>query len=49
LLINKLRNLRVFTLTDYLAVLYNASKEFPELEALMPSSKTVEELLKSGD
>jgi hypothetical protein len=49
LLINKLRNLRVFTLTDYLAVLYDASKEFPELEALMPSSKIVEELLKSGD
>ena len=49
LLINKLRNLRVFTLTDYLAVLYDASKEFPEFEALIPSSKTVEELLKSGD
>jgi len=45
----KLRSLRTFTLTDYLATLYNACKEFRELEALIPSEKEVEELIKTPD
>jgi hypothetical protein len=45
----KLENLRVFTLTDYIATLYHASKEFAEFEQLIPSSKEVEELLKSSE
>jgi hypothetical protein len=48
LLVGKTQNLRVFTLTDYLATLYHASKEFPEVEQLFPSESEVEELLK-GD
>ena len=45
----KLENLRIFTLTDYIATLYHASKEFAEFEQLIPSSKEVEELLKSSE
>jgi hypothetical protein len=45
----KLENLRTFTLTDYIATLYHASKEFAEFEQLIPSSKEVEELLRSGE
>jgi len=41
----KLRNLRVFTLSDYIASLYDAVKEFPELQALVPSEREVDELL----
>lgn len=48
LLVGKTQNLRAFTLTDYLAKLYHASKEFPEVEQLFPSESEVEELLK-GD
>jgi DNA gyrase/topoisomerase IV subunit A len=49
LLINKLRNLRVFTLTDYLATLHHAAKEFREIEQIIPSEQEVEELLKGGE
>jgi hypothetical protein len=45
-LINKLYNLRTFTLSDYLYSLYVASREFPELEELIPSSREIEELLR---
>ena len=45
----KLKSLRTFTLTDYIETLYRASKEFKELEALIPSSKEVNELLKSSE
>jgi hypothetical protein len=46
LLVTKLENLRTFTLTDYIATLYHASKEFKELEALIPAEEEVNELLK---
>jgi hypothetical protein len=46
LLVGKTQNLRVFTLTDYLATLYHASKEFPEVEQLFPSEDEIKELLK---
>lgn len=49
LLATKLENLRLFTLTDYIFTLYQASKEFKELEALIPGEKEVEELLKGGE
>jgi len=46
LLATKLDNLRTYTLTDYIFTLYQASKEFKELEALIPSEEEIEELLK---
>jgi hypothetical protein len=49
LIATKLENLRTFTLTDYIFTLYQASREFKELEALIPSSKEVNELLKSSE
>jgi len=45
-LVAKLENLRVFTLTDYLATLHHAAKEFRELEELIPSEREIDELLK---
>jgi len=45
----KLENLRVFTLTDYLATLHHAAKEFKELEALIPSEQEIEELLERSE
>jgi hypothetical protein len=45
MLVVKLENLRVFTLTDYIATLYYASKEFNEIEQLIPSEEEVDELL----
>jgi hypothetical protein len=48
LLASKLENLRTFTLTDYIFTLYQASKEFKELEELIPSVKEINELLR-GD
>jgi 2-hydroxy-3-keto-5-methylthiopentenyl-1-phosphate phosphatase len=45
LLVAKLENLRVFALTDYIATLYQATKEFRELEQLIPSEKEIEELV----
>jgi len=45
----KLRSLRTFTLTDYLATLYDAVKEFKEFEAMIPSEKEIKALLKSPD
>jgi hypothetical protein len=44
-LVSKLDNLRVFTLTDYLSTLYHATEEFKELEELIPSEKEINELL----
>jgi hypothetical protein len=49
LLATKLENLRTYTMTDYIFTLYQASKEFKELEQLMPSSQEVDELLKGGE
>jgi hypothetical protein len=49
LLATKLENLRVFTLTDYIFTLYQASKEFKELEQLIPSEQEIDELLKGGE
>jgi hypothetical protein len=43
-LVAKLEQLRTFTLPDYLATLYSATKEFPELEALVPTEQEIQEL-----
>jgi hypothetical protein len=48
-LVAKLENLRAFTLTDYLATLHHAAKEFREIEALIPSEQEVEQLLEGGE
>ena len=49
LLAVKLDNLRTYTLTDYIFTLYQASKEFKELEQLIPSYQEIDELLKDGE
>jgi hypothetical protein len=46
---NKLSNLRVYTLSDYLRTLQLATKEFRELEELVPDPSEVEELLREGE
>ena len=46
LLVTKLENLRTYTLTDYIATLYHASKEFKEIEQLIPTEKEINELLR---
>jgi len=45
----KLQSLRTFTLTNYLATLYDAVKEFKEFESLLPSEKEIKALLKTSD
>jgi len=45
LLMVKLERLRRYDLADYLFTLYNATKEFPELEELIPPSEEVDALL----
>jgi hypothetical protein len=47
-LASKLKNLRTFTLSDYTATLYESIKEFPELQALVPSSEEINALLSKG-
>jgi len=42
----KLHNLRAFTLTDYIGTVYRSSKEFKELEEMIPSEEEINELLK---
>jgi hypothetical protein len=44
-LANKLSNLRVYTLADYLHTVHLAIKEFREFEELVPSEGEIEELL----
>ena len=44
----KLKNLRTFTLSDYIASLYDALKEFPELQPLVPSEQEINSLLAEG-
>jgi hypothetical protein len=46
LLVTKLENLRTYTLTDYIATLYHASKEFKEIEQLIPTEEEINELLR---
>jgi len=48
-LVAKLENLRVFTLTDYLATLHHAAKEFREIEQLIPCEREIDELLERGE
>ena len=45
MIVAKLTNLRSYTMSDFLFLLYAASKEFPEFRQLIPDEKTVEELL----
>jgi hypothetical protein len=49
LLASKLENLRVFTLADYLFTLHLVTKEFSELEQMIPSEKEIEELVRGGE
>ncbi|MCS7109170.1 MAG: hypothetical protein NZ911_07255, partial [Sulfolobales archaeon] len=49
LLMRKIDNLRIYTLSDYLMTLYLIAKEFNEFEKLIPPIEVVEELLKEGD
>jgi hypothetical protein len=49
ILVAKLEHLRTFTLTDYIATIYHASKEFREIEQIIPSEQEVNELLKRGE
>jgi hypothetical protein len=48
-LLAKLTRLRRYTLPDYLSTLARATKDFKELEALIPPKEEVEELLKGGE
>lgn len=45
----KLSTLRTYTLADFIFLLYNASKEFPEFSELIPDEKTVQELMRGGE
>ncbi len=45
LIMVKLERLRRYDLADYLFTLYHATKEFPELQELVPSSDDIEALL----
>jgi hypothetical protein len=49
LLVAKLEHLRTFTLPDYIATLYHAIKEIPELETLIPTEEEINELLERGE
>jgi hypothetical protein len=49
LLASKLENLRTFTLADYLFTLHLATKEFREIEQIIPSEEEVEELLEGEE
>ena len=42
----KIYNLRTFTLTDFLFTVHQYAAEFEEFSELIPSVKTIEELLK---
>jgi hypothetical protein len=44
----KLKKLRTFTLSDYIASLYDAVKEFQELQVLVPSEQEINALLAEG-
>ncbi|MEM4533019.1 MAG: hypothetical protein QXU89_05100 [Desulfurococcaceae archaeon] len=46
---NKLKNLRMFTLTDYLHTLYTLCKEIKEFCELIPSQEEVDELMKEKE
>jgi hypothetical protein len=49
ILVAKLEHLRVFTLTDYLATLHHAAREFREIEQLIPTEEEIQELLEGGE
>jgi hypothetical protein len=49
LLVAKLEHLRTFTLPDYLATLHHTSREFREIEELIPSEEEIEELIEGGE
>jgi hypothetical protein len=48
-LVAKLEHLRTFTLSDYLFTLHLATKEFPELEQLIPPEEEVRKLLEHSE
>jgi hypothetical protein len=48
-LMNKLENLRTYTLSDYLHTLYLASKEFKEFRRMIPPKEEIEQLLRGGE
>ena len=45
----KLSTLRTYTLADFIFLLYQASKEFPEFSELIPDEKVVAELMRGGE
>ena len=45
MIVAKLQNLRSYTMSDFLFLLYAASKEFPEFEELFPDPQEVEQLI----
>jgi hypothetical protein len=49
ILVAKLEHLRTFTLTDYIATVYHATKEFKELEELTPSEEEIKKLLERDE
>lgn len=48
-LVVKLQQLRKTTLTDYIFTLYMYSKEFKELEELIPDHETIKKLLEDAE
>ena len=46
MIVAKLNNLRSYTMSDFLFLLYAASKEFPEFKQLIPEPQEVEQLMK---
>ncbi|MEM4619448.1 MAG: hypothetical protein QW607_04470 [Desulfurococcaceae archaeon] len=46
---NKLKNLRMFTLTDYLHTLYMLCKEFSEFCGLIPDPDEIDELMREKE
>ena len=46
MIVAKLTNLRSYTMSDFLFLIYAASKEFPEFKELFPDPQEVEQLMK---
>jgi len=49
ILVAKLEHLRTFTLSDYLSSIYHATREFKELEELIPSEDEIKKLLERDE
>jgi hypothetical protein len=49
MLVSKLEHLRTFTLSDYVATIYQAIREFKEFEELVPSEEEIKRLLEKKE